>query len=1478
MTDFYKRNSKKIIFVTFLFLLFFGGWWSLKYNLPKTVEVAVRVFVGPTLKSSSIEFEKNKIVVKDFILADKDEVIIDSPKVEILYSKASLKKFRVEEIILDGGTANITRRKNGDINIVAAFTGESEPEEKKEEKPKEEPYKPGISVPIDRITGKHITTNFKDLGYRLPIEQTAYDTNGYLTFSKEKGINLHFIGSNKEEIYDFAFSTEKEPYSMTLKLSNIGVKTELVQYGYDGKEVSYDGGKLNMDLTIAESGMNGWIEFAGVNVRYVDLDDAIESVTGRVDFKKEGIFLDANGKVFGKDEKFTLSYKDNELNIDFDLADIKKENLEKLSYLKGMDLPFNELNVDSVKFNLNLKEDLKVTIEALMKKAQMNGMSLENTQVLFVYDKNGIHLPKLETDLNVLDGDGKPSIVEKLNLSVNYGENRGDVSFDIKNINKKNYIPEFVGRVDFNILEKSIEFALDSNIIDLKGRYLTEEKKVQLDEKNQYFLEYDMTSKLLTKGEGDIKFSLFDNNFLIDYTVYNNSINLKSFSVVGDGEKNLTINGKIDLNELSYDLKLDSKKLHLKELLGEKDADIKGSFVGEISGVKDRFRGSLDISSIDLKYFVELNKLKGKITFEKDEKLQMNFNGEIGRVAYQNYDLNGLYVALRLKDNIFEIKNINNQLLNIFGNVDLNKNRVDLKAKVEKLSLKKFGIENPEIRLDSVVANLKGDLKNPRGSLNLEDVKIILENGEMITISGGANYLNNEVVVDRIKINNSILKGKYSIKDSNYRGTLNIIEDDIGRYYGNSSVKYRVIGTVKVKGVGKNIAVGLQSTVDKIYVSGNKLPTLYIDASYEAENLVDGIVNIKQATFSNSSLENLLTIVGNFDVPNNQINLEVKEQRVPLVKLKEYIPIEGIVGELKIKGGFGGKLDNLGYNLSISSEQLGVDNVLFNSLKTTVDGDLKKVNLKEFSFKYLDNLFYSRGEYDILNSKYIYKAEAKNINLDFLNIFLEKYGLTNIQGISTFNITIRDDRNDGFLKVKNFNLENKDLFLKLERFNSTIKLEGNDLHIDEFQGILNGGRATLTGELTLPSLKEISENPYYKEEMKYKANLKLENIEYKYGNYFGVDFSTDINLSDNKIFGQIDILRGEVSEIPNTSKSLFQKIKEFLFSSSSKTVNQSEDLGSDFKIETVLENALEINVGVKISEEIKLDIDNLNSFVSDIKGGVVGNGTLSGKDGKYTFIGNVEVLGGSLNVNDNVFYLDRALVIFNDPKCYIPKVNPNLLVDARVNVQDEEIGLSLNGNLDNLRFTINSKNGSSSGNLNSLLTDTESVDGNNEATTTLITNVIGGQLTQVLRPVSNLIKNTLNISKFRISSNLLSEQNKNSTNNENTQSRLRLGAVLEAEDNIYKDKIWWVAKGTLLEDDSTESEKRSNDNSGALKEYDISLEYRFDTTKSIGIGVGKLPDDQKTASDKESKQDLNYHIDFKFQKKYDSLLDIFRNK
>ena len=220
----------------------------------------------------------------------------------------------------------------------------------------------------------------------------------------------------------------------------------------------------------------------------------------------------------------------------------------------------------------------------------------------------------------------------------------------------------------------------------------------------------------------------------------------------------------IDLSNINYNLKLDSKNLHFKEFLGEEEGELRGTFTGYIQGEKDKVKGELDITSISGKYFGKIDDLRGKLVFSKDEKLFMEFNGEIGKLGYKDYEVDGFYFVTRMKNNIFEIKSFNNQLLSLWGNINLNKESIDLNAKIEKLSSKKFGVEKPELRIDLLTAQLKGKLSNPIGKIQLDDVKLVLENGEMVAVTGDINYLNNYVTINEVKINNNILKGKYSVE------------------------------------------------------------------------------------------------------------------------------------------------------------------------------------------------------------------------------------------------------------------------------------------------------------------------------------------------------------------------------------------------------------------------------------------------------------------------------------------------------------------------------------------------------------------------------------------------------------------------------------------------------------------------------------------------------------------------------------------
>lgn len=1484
MTEFYKLHKKKIIVISFLFLLFFGGYWNLRYNLPKTIEFITGIVLGAKIKSSDIVFEKNKILVKDFALEDKKDTIISAPEVEILYSKESLKKFRVEEIIVDGGQATIVREKNGDINVVAAFVGRSidKPEDKKKEKKSDEKYNPGMPVPIDRITAKNVTTTFRDESFGAVIEEVIYNTNGFITFSSTKGMELHFAGNNGDQLFDYSFNNYKEPFSMTIKLSNIIVNPTLIQYGYTGEEISCDKGLLNMDLTISSSALLGWINFKGVELKYRDLNDIIRDINGTVDFNEKGIFLKANGLVFGKREDFNLKYQDEELDMGFDLKNISQKDVEKLSYLANVKLPFKDAIVDNVKFNLNMKKELKVTIDADVKNLDMNNLGLKNTSVNFVYDSQGLHLKNLNSTLIYFDEKKQSSIVEQIKGNFTLDKDKGKLLFNIKNTNDKKYIPDVVGTLNFELKKESVDFKFVSNILSLKGKYFTKEEKLILDSEKEYFLEYNLKEKKFVKGNGRFIINLLKNKFLIDYFGKNNIITINKLSISNElGNTENFISGKIDLNTNSYDFDILGEEFKLQSFYSDKkDILSQGKIKGKILSNNGILSLNLDFFNFSVNHFAKVENINGNLKLNNKNKVDLEFTGEIGSIEYEKYSAQGMLAIFRLKNNKFEIRSFDNEYITINGIVDLNKNQLDIFADAKNLPLSKFDVFNPEITVKNLNAKFYGALSNPKGEINPE-ILVEINDGVPITINGKVFFDNEKFYTNNLKINNNVLKAEYSLKNGDYWLKGNIIQEDIGKYYGDNSLKYRVIGRIDIKGNQKNITSSIKSTIDKIYIQGKNLPNIYLDATYNSTELIDGILRVNEFAFTNSKLENLVQLSGNVDLKSKTLDFKINRQDLSLKSLDEYIPVKDIEGEIDLTGGISGTFDDIQYKLNLYCDKITAKKVEINKIKMNLFGDLNQVTLSEFSFRYLNNLFITDGMYNIKDGSYDLVVKSDKINLSFLNIFLNKYKVENINGIASFNIELTKDRNSGFLKISNFGLEKKDLFLKLDDFNSTILLSKNKLYTENLTGKFNKGDVVFNGSITLPTLDEISGNPYFYEELQYQANLELKNIFYQYENYFNLLVNTNLNIKNNSLFGQIEIVNGNIYEIPTKHEGIFEKIKKFLFGSASKTVNDSEILGKDFKIETTFENAFNVNVGVKIKDGINIQIDEVVSLVTDVEGNIMGSGLITGNKGKYLFLGNLELMNGSFNVNDNLFNLDRVLVAFNDKNVYFPKINPTILVDASVQVQNDTIDLSLNGTLDNLRFNISSDNGNSSGSLNALLTGNNEGEGSNDITATLLTNIIGGQFTQILKPISNLVKHTLGLSKFRIASNIITEdQSKNDFGNNNRQqSKFRLGAVLEAEDNLYKDKIWWVAKATLLGDDSEQNNTEGNNsNNGGIKDYDFSVEYRFDNTKSIGIGIGQLPPDMQRNPDKDTQKKLNYHIDFKFQKKYDNLLDIFINK
>ena len=154
--------------------------------------------------------------------------------------------------------------------------------------------------------------------------------------------------------------------------------------------------------------------------------------------------------------------------------------------------------------------------------------------------------------------------------------------------------------------------------------------------------------------------------------------------------------------------------------------------------------------------------------------------------------------------------------------------------------------------------------------------------------------------------------------------------------------------------------------------------------------------------------------------------------------------------------------------------------------------------------------------------------------------------------------------------------------------------------------------------------------------------------------------------------------------------------------------------------------------------------------------------------------------------------------------------------------------------------------------------------GSSSASSTVVQNILNTQISsQLFNPVSKEIQRVLGLSKFKISSDITTEPK----GGESEEAALGIGASIEAENPIYKDKVFWNATARISDNKTEDS----------IDEYDFVVEHRFSPSLSWGIGAGKLPEG-RIEEDEDETSNLNYHIDFKFRKRYNSITEIFIRK
>ena len=115
--------------------------------------------------------------------------------------------------------------------------------------------------------------------------------------------------------------------------------------------------------------------------------------------------------------------------------------------------------------------------------------------------------------------------------------------------------------------------------------------------------------------------------------------------------------------------------------------------------------------------------------------MYLDFNGEIGQVKYNDYDINGILLGFRIKNNIFELKEFENSMLNGKGTVNLKTLQSNMDFAINGLNFEKFNLEYPKFYLNDIQGKVTGKINNPKVDIKINDTTVELVEGCLLYTS-----------------------------------------------------------------------------------------------------------------------------------------------------------------------------------------------------------------------------------------------------------------------------------------------------------------------------------------------------------------------------------------------------------------------------------------------------------------------------------------------------------------------------------------------------------------------------------------------------------------------------------------------------------------------------------------------------------------------------------------------------------------------
>ncbi|MGL4425461.1 MAG: hypothetical protein ACRCTC_04330, partial [Cetobacterium sp.] len=419
---------------------------------------------------------------------------------------------------------------------------------------------------------------------------------------------------------------------------------------------------------------------------------------------------------------------------------------------------------------------------------------------------------------------------------------------------------------------------------------------------------------------------------------------------------------------------------------------------------------------------------------------------------YKDYKIEGLKIYSNYLEGKLKILDVRNDFISLSGLIDFLDKKIDLKYSVNGLKSSEFEKKEFDILFNELDGEIKGNFESIEATMDIKEALIEMPNKEFVLLKGEMKYKDDIISTKNFKINQSLATISYNFKNKIGDFNINILEENLAKYYNFKSLKYRALARVAGKIEADKMEANIGINIDKVYLNGNPIINLSSNMIYK-KNSDENILRIENLDWINLEGKKILNSNGKIDLLENSIEYNIAKQILNIDDFKGMFKTEDMKGTIKLESNITGDLKNPKYTMNLSDGNYEIKGFKFEDISLDMNGDKDIITIDEVLSYYQKNEIRGEGKYSINPKSYSFNIYSKNINLNFLNAILPKDIVKDIEGTANIDVKLSSNlkENSGYVDLIDFNANLPKTLLDLKKLNIILKIDNEKLTVSSLE-------------------------------------------------------------------------------------------------------------------------------------------------------------------------------------------------------------------------------------------------------------------------------------------------------------------------------------------------------------------------------------------------------------------------------------------